>query len=153
MTTVRSVSVSVSVSVSASASASASASTTLIDCPAHRLRTFIGALSPASSTTVTGTPPRTCRSTLLLCCNDTVPSTSQSDGQAGAIRSSPSQSCASASFRLAATMPVSSSYGAAPAEPNRFPMPDGKTWYFLVMATRFASTSPARPNRAADSPS
>ena len=31
-------------------------------------------------------------------------------------------SWAGASFRFAATMPVSSLYGFAPAEPNRFPM-------------------------------
>src|SRR5882757_389332 len=52
------------------------ASITSTDCPDHGLRTAIAALPPASSTTVTGTPPRTCTSTLLLFCTETVPSPS-----------------------------------------------------------------------------
>ncbi len=70
--------------------APSAASTTPTDWPGQGLRVTKFAVEPASSTAVTGVPPRVCTSTLALSCTVTVASVSQSEGTAGAMRSTSS---------------------------------------------------------------
>lgn len=64
--------------------------TTVTLWPGHGLRIVIGLFDLDAIATVVGVPLLTCTETRVLCWMKTVPSPVQSDGQAGAIRSSPS---------------------------------------------------------------